>query len=127
MKYILLLLASTVGFAEGVQLEKKTQAQWVPGKLPWHDNDFFDRNNADQDYHVAKFGAARRGRPITNKMEKEAAEEAHKAANKRYYPFKFDGHSNDDTGTEYAINWECYGKPCPKKDVIPGDKRRFVS
>ena len=44
-----------------------------------------------------------------------------------YYPFKFDGHSFDYTGTKYYDNWKCFGKECPDPKKIPGDRRRFVS
>ena len=113
--------------AASVEAYRLQGLPWKEGEFPWADNDFFDRNNNDMDYNVEKFNAARRGAPITKEMEKEQAEDLQKAANKVYYPFKFNGHSEDDTGTKYAVHWECFGKPCPKKDVIPGDKRKYVS
>ena len=74
---------------------------------------------------MGHYSAARKGTPITKKMEKEDAEDAEKAANAVYQPWRPSAHDHDDTGSDYYANWKCFGKKCP--DDHWSDKRPYVS
>jgi len=80
---------------------------------------------------MGHYSAARKNAPITNKMEKEDAEDGAAAANKVYQPWRPSSHDHDDTGSEYYANWKCFGKKCPDKapggDDHWGAKRPYVS
>jgi hypothetical protein len=88
-----------------------------PSGLPWEDNDFFERNDADMNLNVKRFNEAQTFK--TQKALHDAEREEAKAWQAKMDADAFQVPRNimeaDDTGTKYATTHRCYGEKCVEK------------
>jgi hypothetical protein len=97
-----------------VQLDRRYDG---PSGLPWEDNDFFERNDADMNLNVKRFNEAQTFK--TQKALHDKEREDAKAWEEKINTVAFEVPKNimeaDDTGTKYATTHRCYGEKCAEK------------
>lgn len=91
-------------------------------ELPWEINDWWEKNDADQELYVKRYKDLTAGKVKSvkeiNEQEKKSVENWKKKINTKHPEVPENILTMDEEGTKYATTHRCFGKPCnePKND-----------